>query len=92
MFEVDHPSYASVRPAEVQARMPRGEALRLIDVREPEEYEIAVVEGAELLSISEFGRWAGELNTEGEFVIMCTPRHTERARLSGASRRAAFAV
>ncbi|MEJ7617717.1 MAG: rhodanese-like domain-containing protein [Pyrinomonadaceae bacterium] len=71
MFQDDEAVYKSVRPSEVQARRARGEFLRLIDVREPEEHEMAAVDGAELLPMSRFERWAKELNREDELVIMC---------------------
>ncbi len=38
-----------VTPQEVQRRLETGEKLALIDVREPEEFQIARVEGAELI-------------------------------------------
>ena len=63
--------YKTITPAEFAARAARGERLRLIDVREPEEFELARVEGAELLPLSRFDEWAGGLDPEEELVVMC---------------------
>jgi rhodanese-related sulfurtransferase len=49
-------SYKTISPAEFAERAARGERIRLIDVREPEEFELARVEGAELLPLSRAGR------------------------------------
>ena len=38
-----------ITPAEVKAGLDRGEHIRLIDVREPEEHAICQIEGAELI-------------------------------------------
>ncbi len=64
-------SYQTITPAEMKARMSEPDAPLLIDVREPFEYEIARVEGAELLPMSRFYEWAGTLEKEREIVVMC---------------------
>ena len=63
--------YETITPAKFAERLERGEQVRLIDVREPEEFELARVEGAELLPLSRFQEWAGTLNPEDEIVVMC---------------------
>jgi rhodanese-related sulfurtransferase len=63
--------YETISPEQLDARIKRGEALRLVDVREPVEYEIARIEGAELLPLSRFNEWAHSLNPEEEIVVMC---------------------
>lgn len=49
--------------------------LQLIDVREPEEAEIAVIEGFELLPLSQFRQWAETINirfdSEVETIVIC---------------------
>jgi rhodanese-related sulfurtransferase len=49
--------------------------LQLIDVREPEEIEIAYVEGFEVLSLSRFPEWSQQIQTrfnlEVETLVMC---------------------
>jgi adenylyltransferase/sulfurtransferase len=63
--------YATITPAEFDERRRRGDDLLLIDVREPEEYELSRVEGAELLPLSRFHEWAGALDPARETVFMC---------------------
>jgi rhodanese-related sulfurtransferase len=64
-------NYKTITPSEFAERAARGARVRLIDVREPEEFELARVEGAELLPLSQMGVWAGTLNAEEEIVFMC---------------------
>ncbi len=64
-------SYETITPKQLEARIKRGERLRLIDVREPIEYEIARIKGAELLPLSKFNEWAAALNPDEEIVVMC---------------------
>jgi adenylyltransferase/sulfurtransferase len=64
-------SYRTITPTEFVERKAKGEHVRLIDVREPEEFELARVEGAELLPLSRFQEWAGTLEAEEEIVVMC---------------------
>ncbi len=64
-------SYRTITPTEFAKRTARGEQVRLIDVREPEEFELARVEGAELLPLSKFQEWADTLDAEDEIVVMC---------------------
>lgn len=64
-------SYASISPTELDERLTRGDALNLIDVREPFEFEIARVEGARLLPLSKFSEWIGALEPQTETIVMC---------------------
>jgi rhodanese-related sulfurtransferase len=64
-------SYKTITPAEFDGRRARGEDLLLIDVREPEEFELARVEGAQLLPLSRFHEWSQTLDPTRETVIMC---------------------
>ena len=64
-------SYETISPVQLDEQMKSGEALRLIDVREPVEYEIARVAGAELLPLSRFDEWSRSLNPEEKIVVMC---------------------
>ena len=57
-------NYKTITPSEFAERVARGERVRLIDVREPEEFELARVEGAELLPLSRFQEWAGALDAD----------------------------
>ncbi len=63
--------YQTITPAEYAARAAAGESVRLIDVREPEEFELTRVEGAELLPLSRFSEWSAGLDPDEEIVFMC---------------------
>jgi rhodanese-related sulfurtransferase len=63
--------YETVSPVELDERLKRGEQLLVIDVREPEEYQIAHIEGARLLPLSRFPEWAETLSPDDEIVFMC---------------------
>jgi rhodanese-related sulfurtransferase len=64
-------SYKTISPAELDARLKSGGRVILIDVREPEEYAMARIEGARLLPLSLFDEWAGSLDPEEEAIVMC---------------------
>jgi rhodanese-related sulfurtransferase len=64
-------SYETILPVELSARMKRGEQMTLIDVREQVEYQVARLECARLLPLSQFQEWAGKLNPEEEIIVMC---------------------
>jgi adenylyltransferase/sulfurtransferase len=63
--------YETVSPAELDERIRRGERVLLIDVREPEEHDLAHIEGARLLPLSRFPEWADTLDAGEEIVFMC---------------------
>jgi sulfur-carrier protein adenylyltransferase/sulfurtransferase len=63
--------YSTITPAELEARLRRGDEFVLIDVREPVEHEMARIEGARLLPLSLFNEWAGTLDPADEIVVMC---------------------
>jgi rhodanese-related sulfurtransferase len=62
---------AEITPRELDARIKSGEDVLLIDVREPQEYAIARIEGARLLPLSRFAEWANALNKKDEIIVMC---------------------
>lgn len=64
-------NYKTITPAEFAELRGRGEAPLLVDVREPQEYELARVEGAELMPLSRFDEWAPRLDPKREIVFMC---------------------
>jgi len=64
-------NYKTITPAEFEERRARGEAPLLVDVREPAEFELARVEGAELMPLSRFDEWAPSLDPGRETVFMC---------------------
>jgi adenylyltransferase/sulfurtransferase len=61
----------SATPAEIEARLNRGDELLLIDVREPEEVAIASIKGALVRPMSRAEVWIDTLPREGDLVIFC---------------------
>jgi rhodanese-related sulfurtransferase len=64
-------SVKSATPAEIHQRLAGGEALELIDVREPGEIAIAAIEGARVLPMSQASDWIDHLPGDRELVIIC---------------------
>ena len=64
-------SYQNLTPAQVKEKLDRGDTFRLIDVREPQEYAHARIEGSELLPLSRAQEWVGDLPEDQELVFMC---------------------
>jgi adenylyltransferase/sulfurtransferase len=62
---------ADIEPKEVKQKLDRGDKFRLIDVREPHEYQIARIPGAELIPLGDLPKRLGELNPADEFVMHC---------------------
>jgi adenylyltransferase/sulfurtransferase len=60
-----------IEPRELADRLARGESLRLIDVREPHELEIARIEGAELIPLGSLAARMHELDSAQEIVLFC---------------------
>jgi adenylyltransferase/sulfurtransferase len=56
---------------ELKERMDRGDAPRLIDVREPHEAAICSIPGGELIPAGQFAQQLGELDENEEVVIYC---------------------
>jgi rhodanese-related sulfurtransferase len=61
-----------ITPEEVKAKMDRGNALRMVDVREPEEHRICRIEGARLIPMRSIPEHLQDLDDEGgEIVVFC---------------------
>src|SRR5206468_3485388 len=56
---------------ELKGKMDAGETFRLIDVREPFEFEIAQIEGAKLIPLGEIPERADELDREQTLIVHC---------------------
>jgi rhodanese-related sulfurtransferase len=66
-------------PTELKARLDSGESVRLIDVREPEEYAVCRIEGAQLIPMRKVPENLNDLrNEEGLMVVYC--HHGMRSR------------
>jgi molybdopterin/thiamine biosynthesis adenylyltransferase/rhodanese-related sulfurtransferase len=69
----DPDAVPEITPAELKARLDRGERLRIVDVREPFEWRIANLEpyGAELIPMREIPARLDELGKDEEIVLQC---------------------
>jgi adenylyltransferase/sulfurtransferase len=60
-----------ISSVELKQRLDRGDALTLVDVREPNEYQINRIPGTVLIPLGEIPRRYAELDKEGEIVVHC---------------------
>jgi adenylyltransferase/sulfurtransferase len=56
---------------ELKQRLDRGERLRIVDVREPNEYQINRIPGSELIPLGEVPKRYGELKPDEELIVHC---------------------
>ncbi len=60
-----------ITATELKARMDRGEGIQIIDVREPNEYEIAKIPGTKLIPLSQVVNRMNEIDPSRETVFHC---------------------
>ncbi len=65
------PDATTITPRQLAARLARGDALRVIDVREPWEHSVASLEPAELIPMQSMPARQGSLPRETEYVVLC---------------------
>lgn len=68
---------SEIEPRELAARIAAGSAPRIIDVREPYEWQIAHLAAAELKPLSEIHHWWQELDPAQELIFHC--HHGQRS-------------
>jgi adenylyltransferase/sulfurtransferase len=81
---IDYQEFCGVRPMssapsqpdqidaiELKQKLDRGDDFRLIDVREPHEWQIARIPGATLIPLGELPKHLGELERDVEYVMQC---------------------
>jgi len=64
------PAYGNMTVEELKAKMDQGERVRLIDVREQREYDVAHIEGAELMPLGQIMQWSLELPDKNEHIVL----------------------
>ena len=64
-------SGTDITPVALKARLDRGDALQIIDVREPNEYQINRIPGSVLIPLGEIPRRYAELDPDRELVMQC---------------------
>jgi rhodanese-related sulfurtransferase len=62
---------ATITPADLAARLARGETFVLLDVREPSELALARIDGVRAIPLGELARRTGELDPEQPTVCIC---------------------
>ena len=55
----------------LKARLDRGDKFQFIDVREPNEYQIASIPGAKLIPLGDVPKRVGELDPKTEVIVHC---------------------
>lgn len=60
-----------ITATELKRRMDAGDDIQLIDVRQPDEYAFAKIEGAKLIPLGEIARRIGEIDETKEVVLQC---------------------
>src|SRR6266404_3849138 len=65
------PVEGEIEPAEVKAKMNRGDQFVLIDVREPHEYQICSIPNAKLIPLGDLPKRVNELDSADEIIAHC---------------------
>jgi len=60
-----------ITPTELKARLDAGDDIQLIDVRQPEEFAFAKIEGAKLIPLGELMSRMNEIDPNRDTVISC---------------------
>jgi adenylyltransferase/sulfurtransferase len=64
-------STTEITAVELKQRLDRGDKLHIVDVREPNEFQINRIPGAQLIPLGEIPRRYAELDPEDEIVVHC---------------------
>src|SRR5438477_13133655 len=78
----DEETVPAISVNELKRKMDAREAIELVDVREPFEYEIARIDGAQLIPLGEITNRANELQRGQQIVVHChsEPRSAQAVR------------
>jgi sulfur-carrier protein adenylyltransferase/sulfurtransferase len=60
-----------ISAVELKQRLDRGDALKIVDVREPNEYQINRIEGSQLIPLGDIPKRYQELDKNDEIVVQC---------------------
>ena len=60
-----------ITATELKERLDRGDDVQIIDVREPNEYEVARLEGSKLIPLGQIVGRMGEIDESRETVVHC---------------------
>jgi len=65
------PSLPEISPLELKQKLDGNEAVFLLDVREPSEYDIVHLEGAQLIPLNTLPHHVDNLPSDQEIVVYC---------------------
>ncbi|MBF2064185.1 MAG: rhodanese-related sulfurtransferase [Calothrix sp. C42_A2020_038] len=75
MTQYSHLPFSQVSVEQLQQRLSSGDSIQLIDVREPQEVEIASIDGFVNLPLSDFAAWGNQIHTyfdsNVETLVLC---------------------
>ncbi|WHX49827.1 rhodanese-like domain-containing protein [Paenibacillus woosongensis] len=60
-----------ISPQELSARLKKGEAVKMLDVREPEEWAAGHIEGAKHIPLGQVLERLRELDADEELIVIC---------------------
>ncbi|WP_055106564.1 rhodanese-like domain-containing protein [Paenibacillus ihumii] len=60
-----------ISPQELSARLKKGEAVKMLDVREPEEWAAGHIEGAKHIPLGQVLERLSELDADEELIVIC---------------------
>ena len=60
-----------ISPLDLSRRLAEPNPPVIVDVREPDEYAYAHIDGAQLKPVDDIEQWAGDLDREAEYVLQC---------------------
>ena len=64
------PGYGTITVEELKKKIDNKEYIRLIDVREPREYNVARIEGSELKPLGQIMEWSTKLDDKDEVMVL----------------------
>lgn len=65
------PALPEITVEELKAKFDRGEPVQLLDVREPNEFQICRIEGSKLIPLGQVAARASELDPSRELIVHC---------------------
>jgi sulfur-carrier protein adenylyltransferase/sulfurtransferase len=79
-----------ISATDLKQRLDSGEDIQIIDVREPNEYEVAHLENSKLIPHSEIGSRVSEMDPARETIVYCQKGGWRSAEAIAALQRAGF--
>jgi adenylyltransferase/sulfurtransferase len=67
----DDADVPAIEPAELEQRLRRGDLVDLVDVREPNEFEIGRIDGARLAPVDRLAELLSTIDLERDVVVYC---------------------